>query len=212
MHYDLKEKIKYHAGSDVETAIMLEFMADRNLAEMLESFDDLRRGRISQRVLGAGGDESIGDPSRAPPGAGLFHGITFAPFNLADGGHTRWDEIREQMGDRSEAHYRKFVKNLTSENIIKRSVVTPWDHTRNMPNSMPGGDVHGVAPYFYQMSGHRPTPDLAQFTVPGVERLYLAGPAQHPGGGVFGGGRATAIKMFEELKLDFDKVAAKKVS
>ena len=44
-----------------------------------------------------------------------------------------------------------------------------------------------------------------------VERLYLAGPFLHPGGGVFGGGRATAIKLFEELKLDFDKVANAKV-
>jgi len=70
------------------------------------------------------------------------------------------------------------------------------------------GDLHGVAPYFYQSAGHRPTPDLGQFTVPGVERLYLAGPFQHPGGGVYGAGRATAIKMFGELGMDFGSVAA----
>jgi phytoene dehydrogenase-like protein len=211
MHYDLKEKIKFKAGKDVEDAIMLEFMADRNMEEMMDSFDELRRGRISPRVLGAGGDESIGDPTRAPPGAGLFHGITFAPYNLANGGPNQWDEIREQMGDRSEAHYKNFVTNLTSDNIIKRQVVTPFDHSRNMPNSMPGGDVHGVAPYFYQIAGHRPTPDLAQFTVPNVDRLYLVGPFLHPGGGVYGAGRATAIKMFDDLKMDFDKVAGAKV-
>ena len=33
-----------------------------------------------------GGDESINDPSRVPPGKGMFHGITFAPYNLEDGG------------------------------------------------------------------------------------------------------------------------------
>jgi hypothetical protein len=32
------------------------------------------------------------------------------------------------------------------------------------------------------------------------------GPFQHPGGGVFGAGRATAMKVFDDLKLDFDKV------
>ena len=96
------------------------------------------------------------------------------------------------------------------DNIIKRTVVTPLDHARNLPNSMVGGDVHGVAPYFYQMSGHRPTPDLAQYTVPGIERFYLVGPFLHPGGGVYGAGRATAIRMFEDLKLKFDKVAARK--
>ena len=64
---------------------------------------------------------------------------------------------------------------------------------------------------FYQTVGHRPTPDLGQYTVPGVERLYLVGPFMHPGGGVFGAGRATAIKMFDELKIDFDRVASRAV-
>jgi phytoene dehydrogenase-like protein len=104
------------------------------------------------------------------------------------------------------------VKNLTSDNIIQRSIVTPLDHARNMPTSMVGGDVHGVAPYFYQIGGHRPTPDLAQYTVPGVERLYLVGPFLHPGGGVYGAGRATAMKVMDELRMDFDKVARANVS
>jgi hypothetical protein len=142
-----------------------------------------------------------------PPGRGLFHGITFAPYNLEQGGAARWDEIAEEMGDRSLQAYRKFVKNLTGDNIIKRTVVTPLDHARNMPNSMVGGDVHGVAPYFYQTGGHRPTPDLAQYTVPGIDRFYLVGPFQHPGGGVYGAGRATAMRMFEHLGMDFEKVA-----
>ena len=207
-HYDLKEPIRYHAGGEVEDAIMLEFMASDRLSDMLDDFDALRRGRISERVLGAGGDESIGDPSRVPPGCGLFHGITFAPYDLEAGGAARWDEIREEMGERSLRHYQRFVKNLTADNIIRRTIVTPLDHARNMPTSMPGGDVHGLAPYFYQTAGHRPTPDLSQYTVPGVERLYLVGPFMHPGGGVYGAGRATAIRVFDDLSIDFEKVVA----
>jgi phytoene dehydrogenase-like protein len=207
-HYDLKEQAKFHAGSEVGGAIMLEFMSSNTLGEMLDDFDALRRGRISERVLIAGGDESITDPSRVPPGRGMFHGITFAPFNLADGGPSRWDEIAEQMGDRSLGAYRRFVSNLTSDNIIKRTIKTPLDWSREMPNSMVGGDVHGIAPYFYQTGGHRPTPDLAQYTVPGVERFYLVGPFLHPGGGVYGAGRATAMRMFEHLGMDFAQVSS----
>jgi phytoene dehydrogenase-like protein len=205
-HYDLRTQAQYYAGEDVGRAIMLEFMSSNTLSEMLDDFDALKRGRISERVLAAGGDESINDPSRVPAGRGMFHGVTFAPYNLEDGGPARWDEIAEQMGDRSLTAYRKFVKNLTGDNIVKRTIVTPLDHARHMPNSMVGGDVHGVAPYFYQTGGHRPTPDLAQYTVPGVERFYLVGPFQHPGGGVYGAGRATAIRMFEHLSMDFDKL------
>jgi len=42
--------------------------------------------------------------------------------------------------------------------------------------------------------------------VPGVERFYLVGPFQHPGGGVYGAGHATAMRMFEQFGMDFDKV------
>jgi phytoene dehydrogenase-like protein len=43
-----------------------------------------------------------------------------------------------------------------------------------------------VAPFFHQMNGHRPTPDLAQYTVPGVDTFYLVGPFMHPGAGLTG--------------------------
>ena len=72
--------------------------------------------------------------------------------------------------------------------------------------SFKGGDIHGVAANFFQMVGHRPTPDLGQYKVPGIERLYLAGPFQHPGGGVQGGGRATAMVILDELGIDFESV------
>ena len=204
-HYDLKENARFHAGEDVGYATMLEFMATDKLSEMLEDFDGLKRGEITPRRLCAGGDESIGDKTRVPAGAGMFHGITFAPYKLADG--RQWDDVKEEIGDLSLAHYRRFVANLRDDNIVARSIVSPLDLERSSPNSMMRGDVHGVAPYFYQSAGHRPTPDLGQFTVPGVERLYLAGPFQHPGGGVYGAGRATAIKLFEQLGMDFGAVS-----
>jgi phytoene dehydrogenase-like protein len=65
------------------------------------------------------------------------------------------------------------------------------------------GDLHGIAPTTYQSGSHRPTHELGQFTVPGVDRLYLVGPFQHPGGGVFGAGRATGVKVAEDLKIKF---------
>lgn len=208
-HYDLKENARFYAGEEVGVATMCEFMATDRLDEMLADFDDLKRGLITERRLCAGGDESIGDKTRVPAGAGMFHGITFAPYSVKDkrwaGRH--WDEFKEEIGDLSLAHYRQFVSNLTSDNIIARSIVSPVDLERSSPNSMMRGDLHGVAPYFYQSAGHRPTPDLGQFTVPGVERLYLAGPFQHPGGGVYGAGRATAIRMFEQLGMDFGAVS-----
>jgi phytoene dehydrogenase-like protein len=104
------------------------------------------------------------------------------------------------------AQYRKFFVNLDDDNIVGRLVRSPLDHERSSPNSMVEGDAHGCAPFFYQSMGHRPTPDLGSFRVPGVAGLYLTGPFMHPGGGVFGAGRATAIQMMDDLGIDFDKV------
>ena len=96
------------------------------------------------------------------------------------------------------------MSNLNSDNIIAHKFYTPLDLERNSPNSMVEGDVHGVAPYFYQSVGHRPTPDLGQFKVPGIDSLYLVGPSMPPAGGVVGAGRAAAMVMFEDLGMDFD--------
>jgi phytoene dehydrogenase-like protein len=208
-HYDLKERTRYYAGDEVTRATILEYFTFDRLTEMLDDFDALRRGRISERPLTGGGDETHADPSRAPAGAGIFHAITMAPYNIEGKGAAYWDEIKESIADRNLTWYQRFVSNLTSDNIIARTTWSPLDMERSSPNSFVKGDMHGCAPFLYQSMGHRPTPDLGQYTVPGVERLYLVGPFMHPGGGVYGGGRATAMRMFDDIGMDFDKVAGK---
>ena len=205
-HYDLKQQTKYYAGDEVTRATMLEYFAFNRLDDLLDDFDDLRRRRIPKRPLTGGGDETHADPSRAPAGAGIWHAITMAPYDIAGHGPAYWDEIKEAEADRNLTYYQKFVSNLTADNIIMRTTWSPLDMERSSPNSFVRGDMHGCAPFLHQSMGHRPTPDLGQYTVPGAERLYLVGPFMHPGGGVFGAGRATAIRMFDDLNMDFDKL------
>src|SRR5687767_13727869 len=97
----------------------------------------------------------------------------------------------------------RFIANIDHANILQYHCDSSVDMERTSP-SFRRGDLHGIATTTYQSGAHRPTPELGQYTVPGVERLYLVGPFQHPGGGVFGAGRATAIKMFDDLGLDFE--------
>ena len=63
----------------------------------------------------------------------------------------------------------------------------------------------GCGEYLHQIGGHRPTPELAKLKVPGVERLYLTGTAINVSS-VSGAGRATAIKICEDLRIDFDRL------
>lgn len=204
-HYDLKKQSTLYAGPQVQAATMLEYFTFERLDDLLDDFDALRRRRLPARPLTGGGDETHADPSRAPPGAGIWHAITMSPYDLADGGPSRWDEIKDEVAAKNLEFYKKFTPSLTDDNIVARSHWSPLDMERSSPNSFVRGDMHGAAPFLYQTVGHRPTPDLGQYTVPGVDRLYLVGPFMHPGGGVFGAGRATAIRMFDDLKMNFDK-------
>ncbi|PHR61875.1 MAG: phytoene dehydrogenase [Robiginitomaculum sp.] len=210
-HMALKERAILKAGPEAQKAVMIELMSCDTVREMMLDYDHLRRGVVPPRRLIAGGDNAHNDPSRAPEGAGIFYGVTFAPYNLHDGGPQAWDDVKEEMADVSLEYYRKFYTNLTDDNILARLVRSPLDHERDSPNSFIGGDIHGCAPFMYQSVGHRPTPDLGSFTVPGVEGLYLVGPFMHPGGGVFGAGRATAIQMMDDLDIDYDKVMGRAV-
>jgi phytoene dehydrogenase-like protein len=208
-HMTLKERLKLKVGNDCN-AMMTELMDFYSVRDMCLEYDKLRRGEVSHRLI-AGGDNTIFDPSRAPEGAGVFYGVNFAPYDLYPEGPVSWDARKEEVADRALAQYRKFYANLTDDNITGRLIRSPVDHERDSPASFVRGDIHGCAPFFYQSSGHRPTPDLGSLRVPEIEGLYLVGPFMHPGGGVFGAGRATAIQMMDDEGIDYDKVCGEKV-
>ncbi|MFM6852863.1 MAG: phytoene desaturase family protein [Sphingopyxis sp.] len=205
MHLALKEKARLRAPEG-EGAVMTELLQTHTMRDMLLDYDHLRRGVVPPRRLIAGGDNAANDPSRAPAGAGVFYGVTFAPYDLHDGGPAAWDRVKEAVADESLRQYRLFFDNLDDDNILGRLVRSPVDHERDSPASFIRGDIHGCAPFMYQTVGHRPTPDLGSFRVPGVESLYLVGPFMHPGGGVFGAGRATAIQMMDDMNMDWEKI------
>lgn len=206
-HYDLREPIQFRTPEkDVEKAIMLTLCQHESMEEMQRDFDALKRGELYDKMFSAGNDESKSDPTRVPAGAGMWHSTGFAPYKLSEGGTDRWDAFVEEYGQMREEQQGMFVSNLDSSNIIARKFYSPLDLERNSPNSMVEGDVHGVAPYFYQSVGHRPTPDLGQFKVPGIEGLYLVGPSMPPAGGVVGAGRAAAMIMFEDMGMDFNRI------
>ena len=96
----------------------------------------------------------------------------------------------------------RWLTNLKPANIITSRSYSPLDFERDS-STFVRGDIHGAAPFFHQMNGHRPTPDLAQFTVPSVDKFYLVGPFMHPGAGLTGAGRTTAMRILQDLDIHF---------
>jgi phytoene dehydrogenase-like protein len=196
IHAALNGPLKFKAGDHVR-AVMIELLPNR-YETLRRSFDDMRYGGFSQYPLVGLGSLTMHDPSRVPAGKATMHAWDYVPYTRADG--RSWDETKRDYAEHMIQHMGKFIDDLP-QNIIQYHCDSPVDMERTSPSFL-RGDLHGIATSSYQLGAHRPTPELGQMTVPGVERLYLVGPFQHPGGGVFGAGRAAALKAFEDLGLE----------
>lgn len=204
VHAALNEPLKFRTADRVE-AVMIELLPN-SYETIRRSFDDLRYGEFSEYPLVGLGSLTMFDESRAPPGKATMHAWDYVTFDRADG--KSWDEHKAEYVHRMLAHMGKFIANLNDENIIAHHSDSPVDMERTS-SSFRRGDLHGIAAVSYQYGAHRPTPDLGQNVVPGCERLYLVGPFQHPGGGVFGAGRAAAVRICDDLGIDFAKVGTR---
>lgn len=177
-----------------------------SLQGFLDSFEPLRRGQPGlDNPLHGGG--IIGFPGLQPEGKSQLYLTSYQPYSLDRQGPARWDEIKEDVADRLIESLSHFFPGL-SESVIAREVDSPLDMERWSPNSFVNGEVHGAGLQLFQTMGFRPTPELARYAVPGIERLYLCGPFMHPGGAIFGVGRPCAIKVMDDLGIDFAKVMA----
>jgi phytoene dehydrogenase-like protein len=204
IHAALNEPLRFKAGPHVNDAYFTELLPS-SMDSLRQFFDALRYGLIPETSLLGLVSPSAFDATRCPPGKATLHVWDYVPYVHPDGGAEFWDQAKGAFARTMLARMGPFVENITSDNIIEYVADSPLDLERASA-SFQKGDLHGAAPYLYQFGSHRPTPDLGRNTVPGAERLYLVGPFQHPGGGVFGAGRATAMTMCEDLGIDFDKI------
>jgi phytoene dehydrogenase-like protein len=197
VHAALEAPLRFKAGEQVRAA-MIELLP-ASYETLRRSFDDLRYGGFSQHPLVGLGSLTMFDPSRVPESRATMHAWDYVPYERPD--QRSWDETKREYAQRMLSHMSKFIENVPDD-VLQFHCDSPLDMERTSP-SFRRGDLHGIAPTTYQSGSHRPTHELGQFTVPGVDRLYLVGPFQHPGGGVFGAGRATGVKVAEDLKIKF---------
>lgn len=197
VHAAMQRPLRFKAGDHVK-AVMIELLPNR-YETLRRSFDDLRYGGFSAYPLVGLGSLTMFDPSRVPAGKATMHAWDYVNYERPDG--KGWQDTKQAYAERMIAHMSGFIDGLP-EDIIAYHCDSPEDMERTSPSFL-RGDLHGIATTTYQSGAHRPTPDLGQMGVPGVDRLYLVGPFQHPGGGVFGAGRAAALRAFDDLGLSF---------
>jgi phytoene dehydrogenase-like protein len=196
----LTEKPIWKAGNRYEAATLIECLGN-DWPQFTAAFEAYRRGDMPLNHLGPlASPQSNIDPSRAPPGRAALYLYSFAPLQLNGG----WPARKQDIADAVWTWFASFTTNMDSSKIIARLIETPEDHARHSPNMM-HGDIMGIAMTDGQLLGARPTPDLANYRIPGIEALYLAGPMMHPGGTVTLGGRATAMKIYDDFGIPLDR-------
>ena len=138
------------------------------------------------------------DPTLAPEGKHtLFSWTQYQPYELADGGAAKWDEIAEEYADRIYDVVCRYAPNMRGKEI-GRYIQTPLEIERKL--ALRRGNVMHVEMSIDQMFAFRPLPELSTYKTP-INGLYLTGASTHPGGGVFGAsGRNTAMVMKKDLK------------
>jgi phytoene dehydrogenase-like protein len=199
----LSEPPRFAAGDQFDDVMCVEFV-HKDVERVRRVFDEYKYGRIPQGCLSPLAiNHTRRDPSRAPSGQSALYLYHFAPLALADGGLEAWarPENGQAYADAILDEYLKNVTNIDSSKIIARHIETPLDHHHHSA-SMMNGDIFGIGSTVGQLLGRRPTPELAQYRVPGFTGFYLAGPCMHPGGTVTFGGRATAMRMAMDMRMD----------
>ncbi len=166
--------------------------------EYLEkAYLDFAAGRPAEDPVVLAMTFSAIDPSLAPEGKHvLFSWSQYQPYELAEGGAARWDEIAEEYADKIYDVVCRYAPNMRGKEI-GRYVQTPLEIERKL--ALRRGNVMHVEMSIDQMFAFRPLPELSTYRTP-IDGLYLTGASTHPGGGVFGAsGRNTAMVVRKDL-------------
>jgi phytoene dehydrogenase-like protein len=143
---------------------------------------------------------SVADPSRAPNGQHALKVIGFHPYELADGGAERWDDVKEDVSRRSFQQLGRFAPNMTEETILASVVKSPLDLERmnahNWHGTCHGGDMSPAQSGALRIAARTP-----------IAGLYQTGGTTHPGGSVSAApGRNSAIVLLEDLGTSLEEV------
>ena len=151
---------------------------------------------------------TVADPERAPAGRHTLKIIGFHPYELADGGAERWQEVKDDVSEANLEHVRRYAPNLTDAKIETTLVKSPVDlealNEHNWRGSCHGGEMSPA-----QMGGLRPVPGWAEHRLP-IAGLYQTGSTTHPGASVSAApGRNAAAVMLRDFGTSIEEVVAR---
>jgi len=177
-----------------------------SICESLEVLDDnasdCRLGNPPRRPGLFTVHPSIFEPSLCPPGKEACFVEQIAPYDLRDGGHPAWDEIKAGYAETVLSRWRPYLaEGLEEEAIVGRYISSPIDIERVMPSMKHGDWNHGEMSQD-QLGMFRPFHEFPPYRT-AFANVYLCGASTHPGGSIGGAcGYNAATAIAEDLGID----------
>ena len=185
MDWALSGPVPWIAAEARESAVV---HAGDSIEDLIAFTQEVRAGRLPSNPYLVIGQQTLVDPSRAPPGGQTLWAYSHVPSHM-DGG---WTQYREQFGDRIEQRIEGLAPGFRSL-IRARAIHSPAD-LESMDENLVGGDLGGGSAHWPQQLFFRPAFPYFRYRTP-IRGLYLASASTHPGAGVHGACGFNAARM-----------------
>jgi phytoene dehydrogenase-like protein len=185
MDWALAGAVPWSAPEAREAAVV---HAGDSLADLREFTNQVRAGRLPENPYLVIGQQSLADPSRAPPGGHTLWAYSHVPPQQPGG----WSRHAEAFADRIEERIEALAPGFRGL-IRGRAVHTPAD-LEIMDENLVGGDLGGGSACLTQQLFFRPVFPYFRYRTP-IRGLYLASASTHPGAGVHGACGFNAARM-----------------
>jgi phytoene dehydrogenase-like protein len=176
MDWALSAPVPWNAVEARESAVV---HSGENVDDLIRFTRQARAGHLPDNPYLVIGQQSLIDPSRAPPGCHTLWAYSRVP-NAVDSG---WKQAQEAFADRIEERIEGLAPGFRTL-IRSRAIRTP-EHLESMNENLVGGDLGGGSARFSQQLFFRPMFPYFRHRTP-IRNLYLASASAHPGAGVHG--------------------------
>jgi phytoene dehydrogenase-like protein len=150
-----------------------------SVADLIDFTRQVRAGKLPRNPYLVIGQQSLVDPSRAPPGCHTLWAYSRVPPRFEGG----WTGAREAFADRVEQRIEQLAPGFR-QLVRARAIHAPPD-LQAMDENLVGGDLGGGSARLTQQLFFRPIFPYFRYRTP-VRGVYLASASAHPGAGVHG--------------------------
>lgn len=176
MDWALAGPVPWSAAQAREAAVV---HAGDSVDDLIAFTRQVRAGELPANPYLVIGQQSLLDPSRAPPGGQTLWAYSHVPSQVPGG----WPARKEAFADRIEERIEGLAPGF--RRLVRGRAIFAPDDLERMNENLVGGDLGGGSARFDHQLFFRPAFPYFRYRTP-VRGLYLCSASAHPGAGVHG--------------------------